>query len=206
MKLTNYKIQLYTYNEPMRRELDKAFDKYPRRKFLPDDVVDLAEYDRPLPIGFGQTNSQPYTVERMLEWLDVQIGDNVLDVGSGSGWTTALLSYLTGKNGKVTAVEIVPELVEMGRKNCKKSGVKNANFNLTGKKFGWPKSAPYDRILVSASKSEVPKELIKQLEVGGRMVIPNLTSILVIDKDDQGELEVKEHPGFAFVPLVKSKV
>ncbi len=186
----------------MHPDIDAAFDAMPRPNFLPEDVADMAEYDTAIPIGYGQTNSQPYTVAKMLEWLQVETGDNILDVGSGSGWTTALLSHLTGKKGKVTAVEIVPELVEMGRNNCQRLNINNVSFHQAGKKFGWPKGAPYDKILVSASKSSVPQELIDQLKTGGRMVIPNLTSILVIDKDEQGKLQTTEHPGFAFVPLL----
>lgn len=189
----------------MHPDIEAAFDATPRRNFLPDDVVDLAEYDYALPIGYGQTNSQPYTVAKMLEWLEVEPGSNILDVGSGSGWTTALLSNLTGKKGRVTAVEIVPELVEMGRKNCERLKIKNVIFRQAGKQFGWPKGAPYDRILVSASIREVPQDLIDQLKNGGRMVVPNLTSVLVIDKDERGKLETTEHPGFAFVPLIELK-
>lgn len=176
----------------------------PRESFLPDSVADLAEYDTALSIGYGQTNSQPYTVAKMLEWLEVEPGNKILDVGSGSGWTTALLSHLTGKKGKVTAVEIVPDLVEMGRENCQRLRLKNVSFHQAGQKFGWPKGAPYDRILVSASKSSVPQELIDQLKPGGRMVFPNLTSILEIEKDETGQVSQTEHPGFVFVPLVKT--
>lgn len=189
----------------MHPDIDEAFVAVPRQNFLPEDVADMAGYDTPIPIGYGQTNSQPYTVAKMLEWLEVTTGDKILDVGSGSGWTTALLAHLTGRNGKVVAVEIVPELVEMGRNNCRQSGVKNVSFHQAGKTFGWPRGAPYDKILVSASRRDVPQELIDQLGPGGRMVVPNLTSILVIDKDERGKLETAEHPGFAFVPLIKAR-
>lgn len=160
----------------------------------------MAEIDKPLEIGHGQTNSQPFTVRKMLEWLDVQPGDNVLDVGSGSGWTTALLSHLTGNKGCVTAVEIIPELMVFGRENCLRQGVKNVQFHLPDNSFGWPANAPYDRILVSAAANAMPETLESQLAVGGRAVVPVRSSIWVIDKAGV-ELSAAEYPGFAFVPL-----
>ncbi len=90
--------------------LEAAFQAAPRHNFLPPEVTDQTAVDMPLPIGFGQTNSQPSTVALMLDWLQVKPGQKVLDVGSGSGWSTALLSHLTGPKGRVTAVERVPEL------------------------------------------------------------------------------------------------
>ncbi|PIZ63007.1 protein-L-isoaspartate O-methyltransferase [Candidatus Saccharibacteria bacterium CG_4_10_14_0_2_um_filter_52_9] len=186
----------------MDNAIDKAFRAVPRQNFLPEAVVDSVGLDRPLPIGFGQTNSQPTTVAMMLDWLAVEPGQTILDVGSGSGWTTALLAHLTGQAGKVIAVEIVPELVEFGRQNCQRLGIGNVSFYQAGKQYGWPPAGPYDRILVSAASQAVPPELIDQLKPGGRLVIPVQSSILVIDKDTRGNLEQYEHPGFSFVPLV----
>jgi len=156
----------------------------------------------PLPIGFGQTNSQPSTVRLMLEWLDVHPGQKVLDVGSGSGWTTALLAYMTGKEGQVFAVERIPELVSFGRSNCERLGLKNIEFHPAGDAYGYPAAAPYDRILVSAAAKDVPSELVDQLADDGRMVIPVHDSVIIISKDKQGQLEQKAHPGFIFVPLI----
>jgi protein-L-isoaspartate(D-aspartate) O-methyltransferase len=186
----------------MGSDIDAAFRDVPRQGFLPENMLESAGLDMALPIGFGQTNSQPSTVAMMLDWLDPMPGDKILDVGSGSGWTSALLSHLTGKKGKVTAVEIVPELVRFGRDNCHRAGIKNADFHQAGKSKGWPAEAPYDRILVSAAGQSVPPELIDQLAKGGRLVIPVGNSILVIDKDDNGKLSRTEHPGFVFVPLI----
>src|SRR3990167_5795569 len=109
--------------------IEEAFEVVDRAKFMPKDVRHLAGYDQAVPIGYGQTISQPYTVSLMLQWLDPQPGDKVLDIGSGSGWTTALLAYLVGPKGKVYAVERIPELVEFGRDNCERFGVKNAYFS-----------------------------------------------------------------------------
>lgn len=180
----------------------EAFDKFKRVDFLPKAHKALAGLDMPLAIGFGQTNSQPTTVRWMLEKLDPQPGEKILDVGSGSGWTTALLSNMVGKDGEVFAVEKVPQLVKMGTDNCRKSGVVNARFFKSGDRFGLPDEAPYDRILVSASADELPTDLIDQLKVGGRLVIPVRNSILVIDKTGNRIYSCVEYPGFVFVPLI----
>jgi protein-L-isoaspartate(D-aspartate) O-methyltransferase len=191
-------------NEDMDR-VEQAFKKIPRSGFLPDYNSSDAALDMPLPIGFGQTNSQPTTVKWMLEWLDPQPGDKVLDVGSGSGWTTALLAHLVSPEGHVYAVELVPELVEFGRQNAERLGINNAEFHQAGDRYGLPRFAPYDRILVSAAASELPQELLDQLKPGGKMVIPIKSDILEIEKIADDEYEVIRHPGFAFVPLVKAR-
>ena len=162
----------------------------------------MAKIDSPLPIGHGQTNSQPSTVKKMLAWLDAKPGDMVLDVGSGSGWTTALLSYIVGSKGYVYAVEKVPELVTFGRKNNKKLGIKNVKFFEAGESYGLPEHAPFDRILVSASAENLPHELIEQLKPGGKLVIPVKNDILEITKKPNGDVMTLIHPGFVFVPLI----
>lgn len=183
--------------------IDKAFDNVPRENFLPADVRMDAELDMPLPIGYGVTNSQPSTVRKMLEWLDVKPGQNVLDVGSGSGWTSALIGDIVGKQGNVVAVDRVPDLVTFGRENCKQTGITNVSFHKAGKTFGYKPKAPYDRILVSATASKLPHELTEQLKPGGKLVIPIKSSILVVTKTKGGSLDVEEHPGFSFVPLLE---
>lgn len=183
--------------------LDDAFRDIPRANFLPEEQANGTSLDIPLPIGFGQTNSQPSTVYQMLEWLDVREGQKVLDVGSGSGWTTALLANLVGPHGKVVAVEKIPQLVRFGRENVERLGITNATFHKAKKGVvGWEEQAPYERILVSASADTLPSELVKQLGRGGRMVIPVRDTILVIDKDAAGDVDRFEYPGFVFVPLV----
>lgn len=182
--------------------ISQAFESYPRARFLPPSVRSWAPDDRPLPIGHGQTCSQPSTVRRMLEWLDVHDGQRVCDVGSGSGWTTALLSALVGDAGHVVAVELVQALVRFGRDNCLRAGVENVEFHRATGVFGWPQRAPYDRILVSASATELPAELLDQLAVDGKLVIPVRHDILEITKRSDNEYDTILHGGFVFVPLL----
>src|SRR3972149_11000846 len=108
--------------------IDQAFEVVDRANFVPKELRDAVDIDAPLPIGYGHTNSQPYTVRLMLEWLDPQPGEKILDVGSGSGWTTALLAHLVGPKGWVYAVGRIPELVEFGQDNAEGIGVKKAGF------------------------------------------------------------------------------
>lgn len=183
--------------------LEEAFAAVKREDFLPPNVRDRADYDGPLSIGHGQTNSQPETVRQMLEWLDVQPGHAVLDVGAGSGWTGALLGHLVGKNGRVVATEIVPELVTFGRDNCQKIGAGNVQFYQADTELGRSQDGPYDRILVSASASELPAELVDQLKPLGRMVIPIGDAIHVIEKSESGEVYDTAHDGYLFVPLLR---
>lgn len=181
--------------------IQQAMLATPRELFVRDDMRDFVDEDRPLPIGYGQTISQPTTVRRMLKWLDPQTGDKILDVGSGSGWTTAILSKITGPSGHVYAVELVPELLEFGRENCARAGMQNVSFHQAGSRLGHQPEAPYDRILVSASGSEIPQDLLDQLKPGGKIVIPVGESIFEITKNET-DLDIAEHPGYIFVPLL----
>lgn len=181
--------------------IEAAFQQFPRKMFLPEEVREYAGEDRPIQIGYGQTNSQPSTVRRMLHWLAVRPGQHILDVGSGSGWTTALLAQLTGSTGKVDAVEKIPALRKFGERNCTAAGVTNATFHEAGEYFGFPEAALYDRILVSAGAEELPHELLDQLAPEGIMVIPVGSNILVIKKRSDKTLAIDTHDGFSFVPL-----
>lgn len=182
--------------------IKQAFQAVKREDFLPDDVKQEAYVDAPLPIGYGQTNSQPWTVRKMLEWLDPQPGEHILDVGSGSGWTSALLASIVGSKGRVYAVEKIPQLVEFGRHNCAAyTNLRNIAFFEAGSSIGLPEKAPFDRILVSASAQKLPDDLITQLKPTGRMVIPVQSDILVITLGS-GVPQVTKHPGFMFVPLI----
>lgn len=187
---------------PLSWRVRQALRAFPRENFLPERVRHQAFLDQALPIGFGQTGSQPTTVRLMLEWLGPKQGDTVLDIGSGSGWTTALLSHLVGARGRVVAVERIPELLRLGEENCAQSGVRNVRFYLAGEELGYPAAAPYDRILVSAAADSLPRELLASLKPGGKVVIPVRNDILEVTARGSNPEHIKVHPGFVFVPLI----
>jgi protein-L-isoaspartate(D-aspartate) O-methyltransferase len=185
-----------------------ALEAVPRTGYLPPDQRAHADRDTPLSIGHGQTNSQPTTVRRMLELLDVQPGDRVLDVGSGSAWTTALLGHLTGPAGSVTGVERVPELVAFGAANLAGASMPWAHVErAVPGTFGWPAGKPFERILVSAQASVLPAELVAQLAPDGVLVVPVAGRMLRVraaggaQAHDDGPA-VEEHGWYRFVPLV----
>ena len=177
-----------------------------RGDFVIPSEKENAYTDYPLPIHCGQTILQPSTMAFILELLDVQYGDNVLDVGSGSGWSTTLLAYLAGRTGQVRGVEIIPELVKFGQKNLAKYHFSHASIEEAKEGvYGLPEYAPYDKIMVSAAGDEIPEELIRQLKIGGTMTIPIKTSIFYLKKLSDTATNTQEFPGFSFVPLVLPK-
>jgi len=179
-----------------------AFKAIDRKYFVPKSHKELIYIDVPLSIGNEQTNSQPSTVAFMLEHLGVQRGNKVLDIGSGSGWTTALLCHIVGKNGSVTGLERVEALVEQGKHNLSKLAItSHCHISKSGKDLGMP-SEQFDRILVSAGADEIPKELFSQLTVGGTLIIPIRESIFKFIKVSESEVTEEEFYGFRFVPLV----
>ncbi|MEO7350349.1 MAG: protein-L-isoaspartate O-methyltransferase [Marmoricola sp.] len=179
-----------------------AFAAVPRTGFLPRRARLHAGFDGPINIGHGQTNSQPRTVEAMLRLLEVQPGDKVLDVGSGSGWTTALLAHLTGPEGSVTGVELVPELALWGAENLARTGYGWASIRpAPDGVLGVPESAPYDRIVVSAGARTMPQELVEQLRDGGRIVVP-VNGTMTLGLRRGSDLETSEHGSYRFVPLL----
>ncbi len=185
-------------------DVDGAFAAVDRADFLlPRDRAD-AGYDGPIAIGHGQTNSQPRTVRAMLELLEVDAGHRVLDVGSGSGWTTALLARLVGPSGKVLGVELVPELAEWGAENIAGqdapwASIRPANPGV----LGIPSEAPFDRILVSAAARSLPDELVTQLTDHGVMVVPVNATMTRVRRTGPApsDVEITMHGSYSFVPL-----
>jgi protein-L-isoaspartate(D-aspartate) O-methyltransferase len=182
-------------------EIKKAFEKIDRADFVLEDYKEEAYEDYPLPIGFEQTISQPTTVAFMLELLDVKPNSNVLDVGSGSGYTTAILASIVTK-GNVLGLEIIPELAQMGKINIAKYKFSNAKIEYSDSKSVLIADfKKFDRILVNAAAEEVPENLLGVLKPGGIMVIPIKHSLFKVHKKENGEIESTEYPGFAFVEL-----
>ena len=174
----------------------EAFRKVPREDFVPSDYKKHAYVDEPLPIGSGQTISQPQTVAAMTESLDVKEGNIVLEVGAGSGYQAAILSEITGPNGRVITTEIIPHVYDFAKKNL--SGYKNVSVvNIDGS-LGY--DGKYDRILVAASAPRIPQPLIDCLKDGGRMIIPVGDRMMLIKKDN-GKTTEKFLGYYSFVPL-----
>lgn len=184
------------------KNIIEAFNATDRKYFVPKVHENHIYIDVPLSIGNDQTISQPSTVAFMLEHLAVRQGDDVLDIGSGSGWTTALLCQLVGKKGSVTGLERVSELVEQGKNNIAKLNLSShCCISQAGRQLGIP-GKQFDRILVSASAEVIPKELFSQLKIGGILVIPVRESIYKFTKISEFEVKEEEFYGFRFVPLV----
>jgi protein-L-isoaspartate(D-aspartate) O-methyltransferase len=184
----------------------EAFEKIKRADFLTENLKNLSELNEALPIGYNQTISQPLVVAFMLELLAPKEGEKILDVGSGSGWTTALLAQIVGEKGKVIGMEIVPELVKFGKKNVGKynfieKGI--VEIILGDGSKGYEKEAPFDKILVSAEAKRCYPSWKEQLKVGGRIVTPISNSIWLFIKRSEENFEEKEFPGFVFVPLIE---
>ena len=180
-----------------------AMLKVPRHLFVPADLVDRAYDDSPLPIGKGQTISQPYIVALMTEALGLDENSKVLEIGTGSGYQAAILAEIAKE---VYTVERIPELAERAQKILRALGYNNVYFKIGDGTEGWPEFAPYDAIIVTAASPKVPEPLIEQLKVGGVLVIPvgsELTQeLLKITKlSEDGETKVESLGGCVFVKL-----
>ncbi|MBT3282581.1 protein-L-isoaspartate O-methyltransferase [bacterium] len=184
------------------KDIRDAFVAIDRKDFVSEDYVEEVYEDYALPLGYEQTISQPTTVAFMLDLLVPQKGDKVLDVGSGSGFVTALLAHIVGESGYVIGVERVQELVKLGQENLSKYDFKNAEIKQAVKELGLQEEAPFDKILVSAAAEEVPKELLRQLKVGGVMVVPIYDNIWQVRKISEENIDIKKFERFEFVPLI----
>jgi protein-L-isoaspartate(D-aspartate) O-methyltransferase len=178
----------------------EAMRKVPRHEFVPPDARSRAYRDRPLPIGLGQTISQPYIVAAMTELLRPEATDRVLEIGTGSGYQAAVISHLVAK---VYTIEIVPELAQRAKKTLAALGYTNIEVSSGDGYRGIPSEAPFDGILVTAAPDKIPQPLIDQLAVGGRMVIPVgdfYQQLTVVEKTETG---IRKHVVFPvrFVPM-----
>jgi len=180
----------------------KAFEEIERHIFVREENMALAYDDYPLPIGNGQTISQPYITALMTELLHPAKDEFILEIGTGSGYQTAILSKLAKF---VVSVERVRELVEYAKNNLKQAGIENVSLKFGDGTLGWRESAPYDGIIVTAGSTEIPESLLNQLKVGGRMVIPvgeNGNHKLKLVLKEENDIVIKNVIDCVFVPLI----
>jgi protein-L-isoaspartate(D-aspartate) O-methyltransferase len=180
-----------------------ALRSVPRHEFVPSGQRRYAYEDRPLPIGYGQTISQPYIVAIMSDLIDVGPGARVLEIGTGSGYQAAMLAAL---GARVCTIEIIPELAERARRDLDRLGYGDVRSRTGDGYYGWPECGPFDAIVVTAGATHVPPPLIEQLAPGGRMIIPVgsrfLTQqLLLVEKDDAGKVTTRHVLPVRFVPL-----
>jgi protein-L-isoaspartate(D-aspartate) O-methyltransferase len=181
--------------------IEQALKAVDRKDFVRDGYEVEAYEDYAIPIGEDQSISQPTTVVYMLETLGVKPGQNILDVGCGSGWTTALLAHLTGTDGQVTGVEINEKLAEFGQANLSKYDYENAKIRQANAMEDTQPEAPFDRILASAAAPKIPDMLTRQLKKGGVLVMPIEEKIIRLEKEPSGTYDRTEKEGFRFVPM-----
>ena len=182
-----------------------AMSAVPRHLFVPDLYRSISYSDRPLPIGFGQTISQPYIVALMTEYLKLDKDDKVLEVGTGSGYQAAILSKITDS---VYTIEIVEKLYKRTDDMLKTSGYEKIYTKCADGYFGWEEFAPFDAIIITCASEFVPPPLIAQLKIGGRMCIPvgplfSIQNLLLITKKSETEIETKVITSVRFVPLIR---
>ncbi len=181
----------------------KAMRNVPRHEFVDEQLKRMAYADRPLPIGYGQTISQPYIVAAMTEMLQVKEGDVVLEIGAGSGYQAAVLAEFVDH---VYTIEIVPELAEISTERLKRLGYDNATVKEGDGYFGWEEHAPFDGIIVTAAATHIPPPLIEQLKPGARMVIPvgppmQVQNLMLVEKQEDGTITQRSVMPVRFVPL-----
>lgn len=197
----------YTSRLIGKRALDprvmKAMEEVPREAFVPGNMKHFAFENGPLPIGYGQTISQPYIVALMSDLLQTQDDHVVLEIGTGSGYQTAILSRLVRQ---VYSIEVVSELGEASAGRLKELGYTNVECRIGNGYTGWPEHAPYNGIIVTAAATRIPQPLIEQLVTGGRLVIPvgdpyGAQELIVVTRGEGDHIDVREILGVAFVPM-----
>ena len=193
----------YSGRAALGKSVIAAMKKVERHRFVPDALATVAYLNRPLPIGYGQTISQPFIVALMTEMMRVGAGDKVLEVGTGSGYQAAVLAEITKS---VYSIEIIKPLGEQAGKRLRSLGYRNVETRVGDGYYGWPEAAPFDAIIVTAAASHVPPPLIKQLKPGGRIVIPLGTQfmtqyLMLVEKQQDGSVTTRQILPVAFVPL-----
>lgn len=184
------------------RQILKAFMDVPRHEFVPDKYKDVAYEDHPLPVGEGQTISQPFIVAEMTKLLGVEKGDKVLEIGTGSGYQAAILASM---GVEIYTVERNHSLAEKSSEILKKLGYIDIHIKEGDGTLGWPENAPYKGIIVTAASPKAPEPLIDQLDEDGRLVIPvgsRLSQILKVYHKVEGKIAESSHGGCMFVPLI----
>ncbi len=184
-----------------------ALTKVRREAFVPESETDLAYINAPLPIGSGQTISQPFIVAIMTELLDLKDSDSVLEIGTGSGYQAAILAELAKQ---VYSIEVVPELADTARRALIAEGYRQIEIRCGDGALGWPEHAPYDAIIVTAAATEIPLALVAQLKPGGRMILPvgatdELQMLVLIEKNPSGAIKQRDIMAVAFVPLITAR-
>ena len=195
--------RFYLDKENLDEKVMQIMATVPRHEFVPNNEMDFAYENRPLSIGYGQTISQPYIVAIMTDLLELQPDSRVLELGTGSGYQAAILSGLVEQ---VYSIEIVEPLGLAAKKRLKRLGYDNVTVNIGDGYYGWEEQAPFDAIIVTAAGSHIPPPLIKQLKVGGRMIIPVGTlfmtqQLLLVTKQDKAKLVTRQILPVRFVPI-----
>ena len=185
----------------------ESMNAVPRHLFIPESLWPVAYTDRPLPIGNGQTISQPYVVAFMTELLQPDQHHVVLEIGTGSGYQAAVLSKLVHW---VYTIEIVPELGRSAEQTLNRLGYDNVTVRVGDGYQGWPEQAPFDRIIVTAAPEEIPQNLVEQLKPGGRMILPvgpqrSGQDLLILEKDEAGNVNTQQSLPVRFVPMVRER-
>ncbi len=185
----------------------EAMGRVLRHMYVPEDLVELAYVNRPLPIGFGQTISQPYIVALMTQELDVQAGEKVLEIGTGSAYQASVLAEI---GIEVYSIEIIGPLLDLAEARLDRLGYGGVNLKHADGYFGWQEHAPFDAIMVTAAPDHVPSPLLRQLKIGGVMVIPvgpvgGFQELWRITRVAEDDFESSSLGGVAFVPFVRSE-
>jgi protein-L-isoaspartate(D-aspartate) O-methyltransferase len=184
--------------------VESAIRKVPRHNFVPESLKNQAYENTPIPIIEKQTISQPSVVSRMTEWLDLKEGQKVLEIGSGSGWQSAILANLVG-NGKIFTIERHAKLASFAKKNLEKLGIKNVTIIHGDGNLGLPEESPFDRIMITAACKKIPDILLNQLSLDGLLIAPvgdDIQSLILLKKTIKGFVEIKNQKGYVFVPLL----